>query len=74
MYIYIYMYIDTYIPFLTLCPIIFYPKRLSIFPWLLSRTSLLIHSKYNSLHLLTPNSELMPLPPPWQPQICSLCL
>ena len=29
-----------------------------------SRTLLLIHSKFNSLHLLTPNSQSIPLPPP----------
>ena len=29
-----------------------------------SRSSLLIHSKYNSLHLLTPNSPSTPLPSP----------
>uniref|UniRef100_A0A8D1MWB5 Ig-like domain-containing protein n=1 Tax=Sus scrofa TaxID=9823 RepID=A0A8D1MWB5_PIG len=44
------------------------------FPVLYSRTSLLIDSKCNSLHLLTPNSPSIPLPPPWQPQICPLCL
>uniref|UniRef100_A0A8C3X2E3 Abraxas 2, BRISC complex subunit n=1 Tax=Catagonus wagneri TaxID=51154 RepID=A0A8C3X2E3_9CETA len=31
---------------------------------LYSRISLLIHSKSNSLHLLTPNSQSIPLPPP----------
>ena len=31
-----------------------------------SRTSLLIHSKCNSLHLLNPNSQFLPLPPPWR--------
>ena len=45
---------------------------------LYSRTSLLIHSKCISLHLLTPNSQSIPLPPPapcpWQLQVCSLCL
>uniref|UniRef100_A0A8D0TWN9 Phospholipid-transporting ATPase n=1 Tax=Sus scrofa TaxID=9823 RepID=A0A8D0TWN9_PIG len=37
-----------------------------------SRISLLIHSKSNSLPLLTPNSQSIPLPPPspWQPQVC----
>ena len=34
---------------------------------------LLIHSKCISLHLLTPNSQSIPLPPPWQPQVCSPC-
>jgi len=41
-------------------------------PVLYSGTSLLIHSKCNSLHLLTPNSQS--IPPPWQPQVCSLRL
>ena len=37
---------------------------------------LLIHSKCNSLHLLTPNSQSIPLSPPplWQSQVCSPCL
>ena len=41
------------------------------FPLLYNRISLLIHSKCNSFHLLTPDSESIPLPPPppWQPQI-----
>ena len=33
-------------------------------PVLYSRISLFIHSKCNSLHLLTPNSQSIPLPPP----------
>ena len=39
-----------------------------------SRISLLIHSKGNSLHLLTSDSQSIPLlpPPPWQSQVCSL--
>ena len=56
-----------------------YPPSCSIisdeiqFPVLHSRISLLIHSKCNSLHLLTPDSQSipLPLPPPWQPQVCS---
>ena len=41
------------------------------FPVLYSRTSLLIHSKWNSLPLPTPNSPSISLPPPtpWQPQV-----
>ena len=42
---------------------------------LYSRTLLFIHSLYNSLHLLIPNSQSIPpsLPlPPWQPKVCSL--
>ena len=58
-----------------------YPPSCSItsdqiqFPVLYSRISLLIHSICNSLHLLTPNAQSIPLPasPPWQPQICSPC-
>ena len=43
------------------------------FPVLHSRISLPIHSKCSSLHLLIPNSQSIPLPPPpaWQPQVCS---
>ena len=37
------------------------------FPVLYSRISLFIHSKYNSLHLLIPNSQSIPFPSPWQP-------
>ena len=56
-----------------------YPPSCSIasdqtyFPVLYSRTSLLIHSKCNSLHLLTPNTQSIPfpLPPSWQPQAYS---
>ena len=36
-----------------------YPRRLVIIP-----CALLVHSKRNSLHLLTPNSQSIPLPPP----------
>ena len=44
-------------------------------PLLYSRISLLIHSKCNSLHLLTPNSQsiLLPPPSPWQPLVCPPC-
>ena len=37
---------------------------------LYSRISLLIPSKCCSLHLLTPNSQSIPIPPPRQPQAC----
>ena len=45
------------------------------FPGLYSRISLPIHSKGTSLHLLTPDSQSIPLPPPppWQPQVYSPC-
>ena len=39
------------------------PRDWIEFPVLYSRTSLLIHSKCNNLHLLTPNSQPIPLPP-----------
>ena len=68
------MCIYTYIFFLMLSSIIFYPKRLDIVLCAI-RTSLLIHSKCNNLHLPPPNSPSIPLPPPDplpQPQVCSL--
>ena len=45
------------------------------FPVLYSKIPLLIHSKGNSLHILTPNSQSLLLHPPlfWQPQVCSPC-
>ena len=54
-------YIYTFF-FLTLSSIMFYPNRLDIVSC--ARTSLLTHSKIKSLHLLTPNSLTIPLPPP----------
>ena len=44
-------------------------KWLDIFPCANQQISLLIHSKCNSLHLLTPDSQSIPLllPPSWQP-------
>ena len=55
-----------------------YPPSCSItsdeiqFPVLYSRIELLLHSKCNSLQLLTPDSQSIPLLPPlpWQPQVC----
>ena len=42
-----------------------YPRILAIVPCAIySRISLLIHSKGNSLHLLTPSSQSIPLPYP----------
>ena len=44
------------------------------FPVRYSRT-LFIHSIYNILQLLIPNSQCIPPPPPpWQPQVCPPCL
>ena len=64
-----YIYIHIYILFLTLSSVMFHHNWLDI--QLYSRISLLIHSKYNSLHLLTPNSWSIPSPPPWETQVCS---
>ena len=52
---------NSHIPFLTLSSITVHPKRLDIAPPVLyRRTSLLIHSKCNSLHLPIPNSQAIP--------------
>ena len=64
-----YMCVCVYILFLIWSSITVYHKWLDIYlPVLYSRTSLLIHSKCNSLHLLSPNSQYipLPLPPSWQ--------
>ena len=58
-FIHIYIY-----SFLIFFSIVVYPRKLDIVPWLYSRTLLFIHSKCNSLHLPTPNSQSIPLPPP----------
>ena len=59
-----YMYIHTRISLIS-SPIMFYPKRLNTVPCATQQdlTSLLIHSKCNSLYILTPNSQSIPLPP-----------
>ena len=62
MCVYMYTHTHTHILFLILVSIILYPKRWDIVPC--GRTSLLIHSKCNSLHLPTPNSPPTILPPP----------
>ena len=53
-----------------------YHRTLNIVLMLYSRILLLIPFMYDSLHLLTPASQSIPpqLPPPWQWQVCSLCL
>ena len=58
---------------LTVSSIRFYRKWLDMIPCAIIRTSLLIHFSCNSLHLLTPNSQSIPFPPPppWQPQVYS---
>ena len=68
---YIYIYTHTF-PFLYYLPSWSIPRDWIYFPVLHSRTSLLIHSKWNRLYLLTPNSQSISLPPPtpWQPQVC----
>ena len=53
--------IHRYILFLTLSSIIFHHKWLDIVPWAVQQD--LIHSRYNSLHLLIPNSQSIPLLP-----------
>ena len=64
----VHTYIYTFF-FLTLsCSIISDQIQFSV---LHSRSSLLIHSKGNSFHLLIPNSQSIPLPPPWESQVCS---
>ena len=50
------------------------PRRFNRVPCAIQQDPTDIHSTCNSLHLLTPNSKSIPPPPPWQPQVCSLCL
>ena len=54
-YMYIHSFFSYYLPSFSIA------RDLIQFPVLYSRTSLLIHSKCNSLHLLTPNSQSIPL-------------
>ena len=49
--------------FLIVSPVTFYHSDWIPLPVLDSRTSLLVPSKWNGLHLLTPNSPSRPLPP-----------
>ena len=69
-HIYIYIHTHTHTLFLTLSSIMLHHKWLDI-PVLQSRISLLIHSKCNSMYLLTQISQSIPLlpTPPWQPQV-----
>ena len=56
-YIYIYTFSYSF-------PLSFVTGYWILFPVLYSKTLLFIHSIYNSLHLLTPNSQFIPSPPP----------
>jgi len=69
-YVYLYIFFSCYLPSCST------PWDRILSSLLYSRTSLLIHSKCNSLYLLTPASQSIPLfpPPPQQPQVCSPCL
>ena len=55
------IHIDTF-PFLYYLPSWSNPRVWIWFPVLYSRTSLLVHSKCNSLYQLAPNSQSIPLP------------
>ena len=61
-YIYIYIYIYTFF-FSYYLPSCSNSRDWIQFPVLYSRTSLLIHSKCNTLHLQTPNSQSLPSSP-----------
>ena len=63
-------HIHIYVLFLT-SSIMLHHKWLDIVPSAIQQDSLPIHSEGNSLHLLTPDSQSIPLPPPlpWQPQV-----
>ena len=58
--------------FLTLSSIMFHHKWLYIVPCAIQQDLNAFHSKGNILHLLTPNSQSIPLSPPpsWQLQVC----
>ena len=72
MYIHVCVHRHTYILFLILSSIMFYPKKLDIVPNYVHKTSLFIHSKCNHLYVLTPNSQSIPHPPPSPLAITSL--
>ena len=61
--------------FLTLSSIKFHHKWLDIILCATEQNLIAYRSKCNSLYLLAPNSQSIPLlpPPPWQPQFCSPC-
>ena len=73
-HIYVYIYTHTHILLILfstmVCP------RLDIVLCAIHRTLLSTHSKCNSWHLLTPNSQPIPLPSPspWQSEVCSPCV
>ena len=52
----IHTYIYVYILFFNILFVMVYPRRFDIVPCAIYRRTLFFHSKYNSLHLLTPNS------------------
>ena len=62
--IYIYIYIYIYIFFFIFLSILVYYKIFNKLPVWFSRTLLFIHIISNSLHLLIPNSQSIPTPPP----------
>ena len=65
----------TYIHSLSYIPSRSIPRDRMYFPMLYSRTSLLIHSKCNSLYLLTPKLPIHPTPSPnLGTHNCSVCL
>ena len=49
-----------------------YPRRLDIVPCAVQYTLLSIHSKYNSLHISTPNSPFHFLPSPLATSLFSM--
>ena len=55
------------------CIIMLHHKGLDIAPRAIWQDLIAYPFKDNSLHLLTPNSQsiLLPPPHPWQPQVCS---
>ena len=69
----IYIYINIYIFFFSrYLPSCSNTSDQTQFPVLYSRISLLIHSKFSSLQILTPNYQSIPLlsHPSWQLQVC----